>query len=68
MLGSGPQSTVQALLWRQWSDDVVLFPHTGGAPTPEQREQLAARGVRVAEGEVAALDVSDGALTGVRLA
>ncbi|WP_164700746.1 NAD(P)/FAD-dependent oxidoreductase [Modestobacter sp. KNN46-3] len=68
VLGSGPQSTVQALLWRQWSDDVVLFPHTGAAPTPEQRELLAARGVRVVEGEVAALDVTDGALAGVRLA
>jgi thioredoxin reductase len=67
VLGSGPQSTVQALLWRQWSDDVVLFPHADAAPTPEQHEQLGARGVRVVEGEVAALDVSRGALTGVRL-
>jgi thioredoxin reductase len=44
VLGSGPHSTVQALLWRQWSDDVVLFPHTSSLPTPEEHEQLAARG------------------------
>ncbi|MGY1802349.1 NAD(P)/FAD-dependent oxidoreductase [Blastococcus sp. SYSU D00922] len=68
VLGSGPQSTVQALLWRQWSDDVVLFPHTGGEPGPEQREQLAARGVRVVEGEVGALEIAGGELAGVRLA
>ncbi|SOD97603.1 NAD(P)/FAD-dependent oxidoreductase [Blastococcus haudaquaticus] len=67
VLGSGPQSTVQALLWRQWSEDVVLFPHTGSLPTPEQQEQLAAQGVRVIEGAVAALDITDGALSGVRL-
>lgn len=68
VLGSGPQSAVQALLWRQLSDDVLLFPHIGGEPSPEQREELAARGVRVVEGEVAALEVEDGALAGVRLA
>ncbi|MCZ2828981.1 NAD(P)/FAD-dependent oxidoreductase [Modestobacter sp. VKM Ac-2986] len=68
VLGSGPQSAVLALLWRQWSADVVLFPHTGGGPPPEQREQLAARGVRVVEGVVASLDVAAGTLAGVRLA
>lgn len=69
VLGSGAQSAaVQALLWRQWSDDVVLFPHTGPAPTPEERALLTARGVRVVEGTVAALDVVAGALAGVRLA
>ncbi|MFC8191045.1 NAD(P)/FAD-dependent oxidoreductase [Cellulomonas sp. NPDC057328] len=68
VLGPGPQGPVLALLWRQWSDDVVLLTHTGPAPAPEQRELLAARGVRVVEGEVAALDVADGALSGVRLA
>ncbi|MFS0702943.1 NAD(P)/FAD-dependent oxidoreductase [Cellulomonas sp. 179-A 9B4 NHS] len=68
VLGPGPQGPVLALLWRQWSDDVVLLTHTGPPPAPEQRELLAARGVRVVEGEVAALDVADGALSGVRLA
>ena len=68
VLGSGPQSPVLALLWRQWSSDVVLFTHTGGRPTGEQCDLLTARGVRVVEGEVTALDVADGTLSAVRLA
>jgi thioredoxin reductase len=67
VLGTGPQSAMQALLWRQWSDDVVLFQHTGPAPTGEQCERLDARGVRVVPGTVVGLDVADGALSGVRL-
>lgn len=68
VLGTGPQSVIQALLWRQWTDDVVLFPHTGSAPTPEELEQLTARGVRVVAGEVATVELTDGAVSGVRLA
>jgi thioredoxin reductase len=68
VLGAGVQSAVQALIWRQWSDDVVLFTHTGAPVTPEHRALLDARGVRVVEGEVVGLDAADGALTGVRLA
>ncbi|CCG03323.1 NAD(P)/FAD-dependent oxidoreductase [Blastococcus saxobsidens] len=47
-----------ALMWRQWTEDVVLFLHTGAEPTAEELEQLAARGVRIVRGEVAALDGS----------
>ena len=61
VLGSGPQSVMQASLWRQWSEDVVLFPHTGPAPRSEGSERLDARGVRVVPGEVVGLDVADGA-------
>jgi thioredoxin reductase len=68
VLGSGPQSAVQALLWRQWSDDVVLFPHRGPQPAADEAERLAARGVRVVPGQVAGLEVAAGALVGVRLA
>jgi thioredoxin reductase len=66
VLASGPMSTHQALLFRQLSDDVVVFAHTN-PPTDEQRAELAARGIPIVEGEVAALDVRDGRLTGVRL-
>jgi thioredoxin reductase len=55
----------QALLWRQWSADVVLFLHTAGTPDASQAEQLAARGIRTVSGEVTGLE-GDGA--GVRLA
>ena len=68
VLATGPMSVHQALLFRQWSADVVLFSHRAGAPDQEQAEQLAARGIGVVSGEVAALEVADDRLAGVRLA
>ncbi|MEU1844451.1 NAD(P)/FAD-dependent oxidoreductase [Micromonospora sediminicola] len=67
VLGSGPLSVHQALLFRQWSDDVVYLRHTAPPLTDEQAEQLAARGVPVVEGEVAAVEVAGDRLTGLRL-
>ncbi|MBP2337601.1 thioredoxin reductase [Saccharothrix coeruleofusca] len=64
----GPLAVHQALLFRQWSEDVVLFLNGVDAPDPERAEQLAARDVRVVAGEVAALEVEDDRITGVRLA
>jgi thioredoxin reductase len=68
VLSSGPMSVHQTLLFRQLSDDVVFFAHTAPRPDGEQAEQLAARGVKVVEGEVAALEIADDRLVGVRLA
>ncbi|MFC5815516.1 NAD(P)/FAD-dependent oxidoreductase [Nonomuraea harbinensis] len=67
VLASGPMSVHQALLFRQWSDDVTYFTHTMPAPTGEDAERLAARGIRVVEGEVASLKVAEDRLVGVRL-
>lgn len=67
ILGTGPMAVHVALLFRQWSDDVVLFQHSAPPLSPEQREQLDARGIRIIAGEVANLDVHDDRLTGVRL-
>ncbi|NYF54418.1 FAD-dependent oxidoreductase [Micromonospora purpureochromogenes] len=67
VLATGPMTTHHALLFRQLTDDVVVFAHTGPPLAPEQAEQLAARGVRVVEGEVTGLEVTDDRLTGVRL-
>ncbi len=67
ILGTGPMAVHGALLFRQWSADVVLFQHTAPALSQEQAEQLAARGITVIEGEVSALEVHDDRLTGVRL-
>jgi thioredoxin reductase len=64
----GPFGVHQALLWRQWSGDVVLFRHTGPEPTDDEREQLAARGIAVVEETVAGLETRGGRLSGVRLA
>jgi thioredoxin reductase len=68
ILGGSPMSGHQALMWSQWTDDVTLFLHTADAPDADTAEQLAARGVTVVPGEVAALVIEDDRLTGVRLA
>lgn len=67
VLATGPQAAHQALMWRQWSPDIALFLHTAPRPGPELVEQLAARGVRLIEGEVAGVEVTDDHLSGVRL-
>jgi thioredoxin reductase len=68
VLASGPMAAHHALLWRQWSKDVTLFPHTFTGLSDEEREQLAARDIAIVEGEVTGLEVSGDRLTGVRLA
>ncbi len=68
VLSTGPFAVHQALMWRQWSPDVTLFLHTGPAPTPQEAEQLAARGVDLVAGEVSQLELTGGRLHGVRLA
>jgi len=68
VLATGPQAIHQAQLFRQWSEDVVLFTHTAAPPDATAAGELAARGIRVVPGEVAGLVVEDDRLTGVRLA
>ncbi|MBT2523539.1 NAD(P)/FAD-dependent oxidoreductase [Arthrobacter sp. ISL-28] len=58
----------QALLWRQWSDDVVVFQHTVQDPSKEQRAQLDARGIVVVTGEVIAVEAAEDGLKAVLLA
>ncbi|MFI7105110.1 NAD(P)/FAD-dependent oxidoreductase [Nonomuraea sp. NPDC050227] len=67
VLGTHPGAVHQALLLRQWSDDVVLLTHTLDL-TPEDRDRLEARGVRIVEGPIDHLVVQDGRLRGVELA
>jgi len=69
VLGTSPAAIHQALLFRQWSDDITLFTHTGVKLDEAQREELTARDIRIVEGEVVGLDVSvDGSLHAVELA
>ncbi|WP_084435939.1 NAD(P)/FAD-dependent oxidoreductase [Aldersonia kunmingensis] len=68
VLASGPMAVHKALLLRQWSENTALLTHTIDGPDTEEAEQLAARDIRVVDGEVAGLDVVDGALRGVFLA
>ncbi|MER6576385.1 NAD(P)/FAD-dependent oxidoreductase [Nonomuraea sp. NPDC001023] len=66
VLGTHPGAVHQALLLRQWSDDVVLLTHTLDL-TPQDRDRLEARGVRIVEGPIDHLVVEDGRLRGVEL-
>ncbi|MGI8700551.1 MAG: NAD(P)/FAD-dependent oxidoreductase [Nocardioidaceae bacterium] len=67
VLATSPLAAEQALMWRQWSDDVTLLLHTTDDVTDAEAEQLAARDVAVVTGKVMSLEVHDDALTGVRL-
>ena len=66
VLGGTPEAVQHALLIRQWSPDVILFPHTD-AVGPEQRQRLTARGIGIVEGMVARLVVGNDQLQGVQL-
>jgi thioredoxin reductase len=67
VLAGGPLSVHQALLFRQLSDDVVYF-RQGTVLADAAAAQLAARGIRVVDDEVAAIVITDDHLAGVRLA
>jgi thioredoxin reductase len=67
VLASGPMAVHQALMFRQLTADLVLFVHTAPALTPEQAEQLTARGIGIVTGTVERLETAGGRLTGVRL-
>ncbi|WP_105032972.1 NAD(P)/FAD-dependent oxidoreductase [Arthrobacter ruber] len=67
VLGTGPLSVHQTLLFCQWSDDITLFLNDAVTPTEEEWDRLAARSIRVVDGVVAAVDATDGVLTGVTL-
>jgi thioredoxin reductase len=67
VLGGSPESVEHALLIRQWSSDVVFFPHTTRL-TADQREQLVSRAVGVVDGLVKRVVVDDDRLRGIELA
>jgi thioredoxin reductase len=66
VLGGTPDAVQHALLLRQWSADVVYFPHTD-PPTGDEREQLAARAIGVVAGHVRRLVVEHDRLCGLEL-
>ncbi|QJS13270.1 NAD(P)/FAD-dependent oxidoreductase [Streptomyces argyrophyllae] len=70
VLATSPLGVHQALMVTQWSKDVRLFLHEvdEAGLTDQDRRRLAAAGVTVVPGEVAALVTADDRLTGVRLA
>lgn len=66
ILATSPRSMHLAQLFRQLSDDITYFAHTT-PPSAEESEQLAARGIRVVDGRVTAVEALDGHLAGVRV-
>ncbi|WP_438484846.1 NAD(P)/FAD-dependent oxidoreductase [Streptomyces sp. S186] len=66
VLGTHPGAVEHALLLRQWSADVVFFPHTLDL-SGDERQRLAAREIRIAEGVIKQLVVADDRLSGVEL-
>lgn len=67
VLGTGPITIHQAMLFRQWSADITLFLNDTVTPTDEEWERLSARSIQVVDGAVASVDASDGVLTGITL-
>ncbi|MHA7189276.1 NAD(P)/FAD-dependent oxidoreductase [Arthrobacter sp. MDT2-16] len=55
VLGSSSTSLHQALLVRQWSEDVTFFPHMLEPLSDDDARSLRTRGVRVVEGRVQGL-------------
>lgn len=67
ILATGPMAVHQALLFRQLTRDVILFTHTSPPPSEEQAERLAALSIRVVDGPVVSVEVTDDRLSGVVL-
>ncbi|NOV96726.1 NAD(P)/FAD-dependent oxidoreductase [Isoptericola halotolerans] len=67
VLATGPHAARQALLFSQWSDQVVLLGHTAAVPAEEDAAKLAVRGVTVVPGAVREVTSDDGRLSGVLL-
>jgi thioredoxin reductase len=68
VLATTASAVEETLLFRQWSADVTLVLHAAPRPDDDQLEQLDARGVRVVDGPVTALEADgDGPISGLRL-
>jgi thioredoxin reductase len=68
VLGNGPWSVHQALLFRQWSSNITLFLNNKAVPSDAEAEQLAARGIKVVAGQVESVRVAGDRVRGVALA
>ncbi|SFF83026.1 Thioredoxin reductase [Actinoplanes philippinensis] len=66
VLGGSPETVAHALLIRQWSDDVTFFSH-GYESTPDERQRLAARGIRVVDGLVTRIITAGDRMAGIEL-
>lgn len=67
IIGTSPMSVHQALMWRQWSDRIVLFSNTAPEHSEQELLELRARGVQVVAGLIAGVESVDGKLSTVVL-
>ena len=69
VIATGPMAVHQATLFRQLSDNVTLFVHSGDGPTPEETERLHARGIAVIPGPVTEVVITrdGGHISGLRV-
>jgi thioredoxin reductase (NADPH) len=67
VLATTDKAIHQTMLFRQLSDDVTLYLNDGPEPSEQEWEELAARGISVVLGKVAAVEVTGDKLTGVQL-
>ncbi|MFC3494013.1 NAD(P)/FAD-dependent oxidoreductase [Glycomyces rhizosphaerae] len=68
IVATGPMSMHGALLFRQWTADLVLFTNDRLALPPEELEKLKARGTRIVDGPIERIESEDGRIRGVRMA
>jgi thioredoxin reductase len=66
VVGTDGRSIHQALMVKQWSDDVVYFAHAY-FPSDEESRRLQARGVPVIQGQIAEVVAHDDKIAGVRM-
>jgi len=67
VLATGPMSVHQAVLFHQWSPQVLFFAGNSD-PAPDDRTRLQALGITIVEGRIAGLEVADDQVKAVRLA
>ncbi|MGD9961607.1 NAD(P)/FAD-dependent oxidoreductase [Nocardioides sp.] len=67
VLATGPMALHQALLFTQWSSDIVLLLNDQPDPDPDWLRRFEARGGRTVRPRVDAVETRDDALSGVRL-
>lgn len=66
VLGTAAMAVHKAILFRQWSPDVVFFDH-GREIDTQDRAKLDALGIAVVAGEISRLEIDDDHVHGVRL-
>ncbi|HEY9263433.1 MAG TPA: FAD-dependent oxidoreductase [Mycobacterium sp.] len=67
ILGTDPMAMHKAILFHQWSSDIVFFDHDQQLEAPD-RAKLDALGIGVVAGKILRLEIDDDQLTGVCIA